>query len=56
MKERRWEDAKLQTGLFYCCGYKDWESMGKEMCRKQGAGDVTKEGGTTGLEPLYDSR
>jgi len=34
----------------------DWESMGEEMCRKQGARAVTGEGGTTGPEPPYDSR
>lgn len=37
-------------------GCRDWESMGEEMCRKQGAGAVTEEGGSTGLEPPYDSR
>lgn len=56
LKEKRWEEAELQTGLsdFFRC--RDWESMGEEMCRKQGAGDVTKQGGTAGLEPSYDSR
>lgn len=30
--------------------------MGEEMCRKQGAGAVTEESGSTGLEPPCDSR
>lgn len=30
--------------------------MGEEMCRERGAVAVTEEGGTTGLEPPYDSR
>lgn len=56
VEERRWEEAELQTGLSDCYGCRDWESMGEEMCRKQGAGAVTEEGGTAGLERPYDSR
>lgn len=51
----RWEEAGLQTGLLECYGCSDWESTGEEVCRKQGAGAVTEEGGLTGLEPPYDS-
>lgn len=56
VKEKRWEEAEPQTGLSDCSGCRDRESMGEEMCRKQGAGAVTEEGGTTRLEPPYDSR
>lgn len=56
MKQKRWEEGGLQTGLSDSYGCRDWESMGEEMCRKQGAGAVTVEGGGTGLEPAYDSR
>lgn len=56
VKERRWEEAELQTGVLDCYRCRDWESMGEEMCRKRGAGAVTEEGGTTRLEPPYDSR
>lgn len=56
VKEKRWVEAELQTGLLDSYGCRDWESMGEEMCRKQGAGAVTAEGGTTRSEPPYDSR
>lgn len=54
VKEQRWEEGELQTGLLDSHGCRDWESMGEEMCRMQGS--VTEEGRTTRLEPPYDSR
>lgn len=56
MKVKRWEEGELQTRILDSYGCRDGESMGEEMCRKQGAGAVTEESGSTGLEPPCDSR
>lgn len=44
VKEKRWEEAELQTGLSDGYGCRDWESMGEEMCRKRGSRSCDREG------------